>query len=147
MVEGGGRLQESLALLHTEDGGEPVGGLCAQERERRPTRCEDMRREEAEAAVADAQGRGGQAVDVFPVQAIALQLLCGAAVGGCVVSTGLAGGLLGQRMLVSVRLCRCGGEPRSSVDAVGSCGISLRETRSGLAKEDIIDRSGKEERS
>ena len=34
-----------------------------------------MLREEANAAVADAQGRGGKAVNVFAVQEIALQLL------------------------------------------------------------------------
>jgi hypothetical protein len=29
VVEGGGGREESLDLLHTEDGGEPVGGLSA----------------------------------------------------------------------------------------------------------------------
>ena len=29
VVEGGGGREESLALLHTADGGEPVGGLSA----------------------------------------------------------------------------------------------------------------------
>jgi hypothetical protein len=84
MVEGGGRLQESLALLHPEDGREPVGGVCTQECERGPVTLEDVLREEAEATGAEAHGRGGQAIDVFPVQDRALQLLCGEAVGGCV---------------------------------------------------------------
>src|SRR5262249_45556089 len=88
MVEGGGRLQESLHLLHTADGREPVGGWCTQERERGPIALEDMLREEADATRAEAHGRGGQAIDVFAVQAIALQCLCGEAVGGCAVELG-----------------------------------------------------------
>lgn len=49
---------------------------------------EDVRREDADAAVADAHGRGGQAVAVGAVQARAWQLLCGDAVRGCVVARG-----------------------------------------------------------
>ena len=88
IVEGGSGRQEALDLLHTEDGRESVGGLCTQERERGPIALEDMLREEADATGADAHGRWGQAIDVFPVQERALQLLCGAAVGGCVVELG-----------------------------------------------------------
>jgi hypothetical protein len=88
IVEGGGRLPESLALLHIEDGREPAGGVCTQERERGPSALEDMLIEEADATIAEAQGRGGQAVDVVAVQEIALQLLFGDAVGGCVGELG-----------------------------------------------------------
>ncbi len=88
IVEGGGRLQEPPDLLHTEDGGETVGRLRAQERQRVPIALEDVLIEEADAAVADAHGRWGEAVDVFPVQEIALQLLFGDAVGGFVVELG-----------------------------------------------------------
>jgi hypothetical protein len=81
-VEGGGRLQASLDRLHTEDGREPVGGVCTQECACGPGTLADVRREEAEATGAEAHGRGGQAIDVLPVQDRALQLLCGEAVGG-----------------------------------------------------------------
>ena len=88
VVEGGGGREESLDLVHTEDGGEPVGGLHAQEREGVPVALEDVLVEEADAAVTDAHGRGGEAIDVFPVQERALQLLFRDAVGGCVVELG-----------------------------------------------------------
>ena len=52
------------------------------------SRVEDVLGEEADATVADAHGRGGEAIDVFPVQEIALQLLFGDAVGGFVVELG-----------------------------------------------------------
>jgi len=88
VVEGGGGREESLDLLHTEDSGEPVGGLHAQEREGVPVVLEDVLVEEADAAVTDVHGRGSEAIDVFPVQEIALQLLFRDAVGGCVVELG-----------------------------------------------------------
>ena len=88
VVEGGGGREEALDLLHTADGGEPVGGLHAQEREGVPVALEDVLVEETDAAVTDAHGRGGEAIDVFPVQDIALQLLFRDAVGGCVVELG-----------------------------------------------------------
>ena len=88
VVEGGGGREESLDLVHTEDGGEPVGGLHAQEREGVPVALEDVLGEEADAAVTDAHGRGGEAIDVFPVQERALQRLFRDAVGGCVVELG-----------------------------------------------------------
>src|SRR5262249_425587 len=75
VVEGGGGREESLDLLHTENGGEPMCGLRAKEREGVPVALEDVLVEKADAAVADAHGRGGEAIDVFPVQEIALQLL------------------------------------------------------------------------
>jgi hypothetical protein len=106
MPRGGGR-EEARDLLHAEDGGESGGGVRTQERQRGPVTLEDVRREEAEAAVAEAHGRGGQAVDVFAVQAIALQLLCGEAVRGCV-------GARGQQADVSdrgcLRPCACAAE-------------------------------------
>ena len=46
-----------------------------------PSALEDVRGEDAETTVADAQGRGGKAVNVFAVQDRALQLLCSHAVG------------------------------------------------------------------
>jgi hypothetical protein len=88
VVEGGGGREAPLDLLHTEDGGEPVCGLHAKEREGVPVALEDVLVEEADAAVTDAHGRGGEAIDVFPAQEIALQLLFRDAVGGFVVELG-----------------------------------------------------------
>jgi hypothetical protein len=59
--------------------------LRAHEREGVPVALEDVLREEAEAAVADAHRSGGEAVDVFPVQEVVLQLLFRDVVGGFVV--------------------------------------------------------------
>ena len=88
VVQGGRGRQEALDLLHTEDGGEPVGGLRPQEREGVPVALEDVLREEAEATVADTHRSWSQAIDVFPVQEIALKLLFRDAVGGFVVELG-----------------------------------------------------------
>ena len=85
VVQGGGGREEPPDLLHTEDGGETVGGLRAQEREGVPVALEDVLREEADATVADAHGRWGEAVDVFAVQEVVLELLFRDAVGGFVV--------------------------------------------------------------
>ena len=85
IVEGGGRLEEPPDFLHTEDGGETVCGLRAQEREGVPVALEDVLREEADTTGADAHGRWGEAIDVFPVQEVVLQLLFRDAVGGFVV--------------------------------------------------------------
>ena len=85
VVQGGGRFEEPPHLLHTEHGGETVGGLRAEECEGVPVALEDMLIEEANTAGAEAHGRGGEAVDVFAVQEVALQLRFSKAVGGCVV--------------------------------------------------------------
>ncbi len=81
VVERGGGRQESPHFLHTEDSGEVVGGLRAQERQRGPVACEDVVIEEANTTVADAHGGWGEAVDVFAVQEVVLQLLFRDAVG------------------------------------------------------------------
>ena len=78
-------MQEPPDLLHTEDGGETVCSLRAQERQRVPVAFEDVLREEAHTAGAETHGRWGEAVDVCPVQEIVLKLLFSDAVGGCVV--------------------------------------------------------------
>src|SRR5262249_33757625 len=85
VVQGGGRMEEPPDLLHTEDGGEPVGGLRTEECEGVPVALEDVLIEEADATVADAHGRWSEVIDVFAVQEIALQLLFREAVGGFVV--------------------------------------------------------------
>jgi hypothetical protein len=58
-----------------------VGGVRAPEREGVPVALEDVLLEEANTAVAETQGGWGETVDVFPVQAGALQLLFREAVG------------------------------------------------------------------
>jgi hypothetical protein len=84
VVHGGGRCEEPPHLLHTEHGGETVGGVRAEECEGVPVALEDRLRAEAHTAGAEAHGRGGEAVDVGAVQAVALQLRFSQAVGGCV---------------------------------------------------------------
>src|SRR5207247_1065133 len=72
-------------LLHTEDGGETVCSLSTNEREGVPVALEDVLKEEADATVADAQGRWGEAVDVFAVQEVMLKFLFRDAVGCFVI--------------------------------------------------------------
>jgi len=81
----GGRLEEPPDLLHTEDGGETVGGLRTEAGAGVPVAFADVLREEAEATVADTHRRGGEAVDILPGQEGVLEFLCREAVGGCVV--------------------------------------------------------------
>jgi hypothetical protein len=85
VVEGGGGREEPPDLRNTQHGGETVGGGRAHEREGVPVALEDMLIEEADATVADAQGRWGEAVDVFAVEEVGLELLFGDEVGGFVV--------------------------------------------------------------
>jgi hypothetical protein len=85
VVERGGGRQESPHFLHTEDRGEVVGGWRAQERQRGPVALEDVLIEEAGAAVAEAHRGWGEAIDIFAVQEVSLELLFRDAVGGFVV--------------------------------------------------------------
>jgi hypothetical protein len=59
-----------------------------QERQRGPVALEDVLREKADAAGADAPRGWGEAVDIFTVQEGALPLLFRNAVGGCVGALG-----------------------------------------------------------
>ena len=81
VVQGSGGREEPPDLLLTEDGWEPVCGLRAHEREGVPVALEDVLIEESDATVADAHGSWGEAVDVFAVQAVGLELLFGEHVG------------------------------------------------------------------
>jgi hypothetical protein len=85
IMQGGSRLEDTSDFFNTEDGGETVGGLCAQERQRGPVAFEDVLIEEADAAVADAHRGWGEAIDIFAVQSVSLELLFRDAVGGFVV--------------------------------------------------------------
>jgi hypothetical protein len=76
VVEGGGSREEPSDFLNTEHSGETVGGLRAHEREGVPVALEDVLVEEADATIAGAHGRGGEAIDVFAVQEIVLEFLC-----------------------------------------------------------------------
>ena len=82
-----------------------MGGWRPQERQRGPVAFEDVLREEADATVTDAHGRGGQASDVFAVQEVMLQLLFRNAVGGFMVELREQADF-GHRILGSVRFCR-----------------------------------------
>src|SRR5215475_7012210 len=75
VVQGGSGCEEPPDLFDTEHGGETVGGLRAHERQGIPVTLEDVLIEEADTAVADAHGRGGEAIDVFAVQEVVLQFL------------------------------------------------------------------------
>ena len=66
-MQRGGGLEETPPFFHTEDSREAVCGLSAKQRQRVPIALEDMLIEEADAAVADAQGSWGEAVNVFAV--------------------------------------------------------------------------------
>ena len=65
VVQGG--LEQTPHFFNTEDGGEAVCGLSPNQRQRVPIALEDVLREESDAAVADAQGSRGEAIDVFVV--------------------------------------------------------------------------------
>ena len=86
VMQGRGGAEEPPDFLYTEDGGKMVCGLRAQEGEGMPVALKDVLREEADATRTDAHGRGGEAIDIFPVQEVTLQLLCRDAVGGFVVA-------------------------------------------------------------
>jgi hypothetical protein len=86
VVPGSGRHEESPDLLHPEDSEETVCGWRAYEGEGVPVALEDVLREEADAARAEAHGCWSEAVDVFPVQEGVLKVLCSDAVGCCVIA-------------------------------------------------------------
>jgi hypothetical protein len=72
IVEGGSRLEDTSDFFNTEDSGEVVGGLRAHERQSGPVTLQDVLREEADAAGAEAQRSRGEVVDVFAVQEVVL---------------------------------------------------------------------------
>jgi hypothetical protein len=82
-VERCSRLEDTSDFFNTEDSGKMVCGLRAQEREGVPIAFEAVLIEEADTAVADAHGRWGEAIDIFPVQEVVLQFLFSDAVRGC----------------------------------------------------------------
>jgi hypothetical protein len=84
-VPGGRRLQKPSDFCATADGGETVGCVSPQHRQRVPVPLEDVLGADADAAVTAAHGRGGEGIDVFAGEAVMRQLLCRNAVGGCMV--------------------------------------------------------------
>jgi len=85
VMPGGSRLEDTSDFVKTEDSGEVVRGVRAHERQRRPVAFEDVLIEEANPTVADTHGRGGEAINIFAVQEVVLQLLFGDTVRRCVV--------------------------------------------------------------
>ena len=81
-VEGCRRLEDTSDFCHTEDSGEMGCGVRAQQRAGVPIACEDVWREDADTAGAEAHGRWGEAIDLLPVQAGVLQCLCSETVRG-----------------------------------------------------------------
>jgi len=86
IMQGGSRLEDTSDFCNTEHRREMVGGLRAEERQRGPVTLQDVLREEADAAVADTHGRGGEAVDILAVEEVRLEFLFGDAVGGFVIA-------------------------------------------------------------
>jgi hypothetical protein len=84
MRQGGSRREDTSDCCNTEDRREAVGGLRAQERQRGLVTLEDVLREAADAAGAEAHGRRGAAVDMLAVEEGSREFLCGDAGGGCV---------------------------------------------------------------
>jgi len=77
VVQRCGGLEETPNFFNTEDGGEVVGGSSPNQRQGVPITLEDVLGEEADATVAEAHGRWGEAIDVCAVQEGVLQLLFG----------------------------------------------------------------------
>lgn len=77
--------QKATDLLDAEYGGQAVFVLSAQDGEDVPIAFEDVDVEEANAAVADAHGFGGPAVDVFAMQEVLLELGFGDEIGSFVI--------------------------------------------------------------
>jgi hypothetical protein len=76
VVSGGGSLAEAAPLCNPEDGREPMGGWRTQARQGGPGVREDVRGDEAETTVTEAQGSWGQAIDVGAREARARQCRC-----------------------------------------------------------------------
>jgi hypothetical protein len=81
IVQGGSGLEQTPNFFHTEDGGEAVCGLSPNQRQDVPIALEDVLIEKSDTTVADAHGSWGEAIDVFAVQEIVLELLFGEQVG------------------------------------------------------------------
>ena len=88
VMQGSRGREEPSARLHTEDGGEPVGGVRAQERSGVPVALADVLREKADATGADTHGSRGESVNIFPVQEVVLEFGLGDHVWGFVGELG-----------------------------------------------------------
>ena len=67
IVQGCCDLEETPDFLGTEDGGETVFALSANERQGMPVTLEDVLVEKPDATVANTHGSWGEAIDVFAV--------------------------------------------------------------------------------
>jgi hypothetical protein len=84
--QGGGGLAQTTDCFHTEDGWQAVCSVRPHARQGMPVAMEDVLREEADATGAEAHGGGGEAIDIFAMQAGGLQCFFGDAVGRCPVA-------------------------------------------------------------
>jgi hypothetical protein len=75
IMQGGSCPEDTPDFFKAEDSGKVVRGLRAHERQRRPVAFEDVLIEEANPAVAETHGRGGEAINICAVQEVTLQLL------------------------------------------------------------------------
>jgi hypothetical protein len=85
VVQGCSRLEQTPHCFNTEDGGKAVCGLRPHQRQRVPITLEDVLREKADATVADAHGSWGEAIDVFAVQEVVLEVWFGEQVRRCAI--------------------------------------------------------------
>ena len=99
IVHGCRRLRKTSDFFHTEDGGEPVCGLSANEVEELPGTLQNVQGEESEAAGADAHGVWRELIDVFAMEHIVLELGCGDEVWGCAIELCQQAHLADRRLL------------------------------------------------
>jgi hypothetical protein len=85
IVQGGGSLEQTSDFLGTEDGGEAVFGLSANERQGVPVALEDIVIEEPDATVADTHRSWRETIDIFSVQEVGLKLRFGDQVRGLAI--------------------------------------------------------------
>jgi hypothetical protein len=85
-MQGGGSLEEAPDFLDTENGGKAVFSVGANQRQGVPVALEDVLREAADAAGAEAHGSWSKAIDVCAVQEGGLQLRFRDHVRGCAIA-------------------------------------------------------------
>ena len=77
MVQRRHSLEEAVDLWEAEHGWEPLCGLGSHEFQGLPGAFDDLVVEEAQGAVTDAHGAGGEAIVIVSRQDVVLKLLCG----------------------------------------------------------------------
>ena len=82
MVQRRPSLEEAVDLWEAEHGWEPLCGLGSHEFQGLPGAFDDLVVEEAQGAVTDAHGAGGEAIVIVSRQDVVLKLLCGDEIRG-----------------------------------------------------------------